>query len=280
MASATTVVRQVSSVGKPTKGLFPSWGKTINLPAISLLVVLLALWELVVRVGVVTLTFLPAPSQIALSLAELTGSGELVGNVSHTLSAALLGWIIGSTLGTVVGAVVGVSSRAWTWTMASIDLLRSIPAITFVPVAALLLGFSLQMELVVTSYAALWPVLISMVEGLRKIPPLHMEVARTLHVGRIRRIVTVMFPGAAGSIIVGLRLALALALTLAVASEMVGNPHGAGYALIMQQQALNAPAMFAYILAIGLLGVVLNALLMLAVRLLFPGISASLMEEK
>ena len=90
---------------------------------------------------------------------------------------------------------------------------------------------------------------------------------------------TVLLPSAGGTIIVGLRLALGLALTLAVASEMVGNPAGVGFQLVMQQQALQPANMFAYIITIGLLGVILNRWLILAIRLVHPGLVVSLREE-
>jgi ABC-type nitrate/sulfonate/bicarbonate transport system permease component len=255
------------------------WLNVVNVPGLVLVVGLLALWQLVVATGMVSLTFLPPPTAIAEAFSELIASGQLLRDVSHTLSAALLGWLLGSGVGLILGTWLGVSIRSWRWGMASVDFLRSIPAITFVPVAALLLGFSLQMELMVTTYAALWPVVVSTIEGARKVSPLHLEVASTLHLSPRKTVLRVILPGAAASIVVGLRLALALALTLAVASEMVGNPRGVGYALILQQQALQPAAMFAYIITVGVLGLLLNWLLMVLVRVLMPGVYATLKED-
>ena len=68
-----------------------------------------------------------------------------------------------------------------------------------------------------------------------------------------------VLPAAMPSIVVGLRLALSLSLVLAVVAEMIGNPSGLGNALVSAQQALQPEEMFAYVFAIGLLGVGLNA---------------------
>lgn len=251
----------------------------INLPGVLFIIGLLVVWQLAVSTGLVTLVFFPAPSKVAKSWTELFLSGQMGRDVGHTLSSAGIGWVLGSSIGLLVGTWLGFSAKSWKYGMATVDFLRSIPAICFISVAALLLGFSLQMELVVTTYAALWPVLINTVEGIRRVDGLYLETARTFQLSRARTVLTVLLPSAGGSIIVGLRLALGLALTLAVASEMVGNPAGVGFQLVMQQQALQPANMFAYIITIGLLGVILNRLLILAIQLVHPGLVVSLREE-
>ncbi|WGW11681.1 ABC transporter permease subunit [Saxibacter everestensis] len=253
--------------------------KGINLPGMLFLVGLAVTWQLVVALGVVTLVFFPAPSEVINSWFQLLLSGQMLQDIGHTLTAAGIGWVSGSLIGLVVGVWLGISAASWKYGMATIDFLRSIPAICFVSVAALLLGFSLQMELVVAIYASLWPVLINTVEGIRRVEGLYLDTARTLQVSRVNTIFKVMLPAAAGSIIVGLRLALGLALTLAVAAEMVGNPAGVGFQLIMQQQALQPANMFAYIITIGILGMILNRLFIVLIRLVRPGIVASLRED-
>jgi sulfonate transport system permease protein len=253
--------------------------RRVNLPGVLFILGFAVIWEVAVASGFVQVVFFPAPSEIIQSWLQLFLSGQMARDVGHTLSSAGIGWALGSTIGLVLGTWLGMSVTSWRYSMATVDFLRSIPAICFVAVAALLLGFSLQMELVVTTYAAIWPVLINTVEGIRRVDSLHLETARTLQLTRLRTVFAVLLPNAGGSIIVGLRLALGLALTLAVASEMVGNPAGVGFQLVLQQQALQPANMFAYIITIGILGLLLNRLLMLAIRLIHPGLVVSLREE-
>lgn len=259
------------------------WGdrlrRVLNLPGILFILGFAVLWEVVVRSGLVKLVFFPAPTEILVAWAQLAASGQMLRDVGHTLTVALIGWVAGSLVGLIVGLWLGISAISWKYGMATIDFLRSIPAITFVSVAALLFGFSIQMELSVTIYAALWPVLINTVDGVRRMEPQYLDVAKAMQLSKLSTVVKVMLPAASGSVIVGLRLALGLALTLAVASEMVGNPAGVGYQLVMMQQALQPASMFAYIITIGILGVILNRLLIVAVRIVKPGIVNSLRED-
>jgi len=253
--------------------------RSVNLPGIAFAVVLVAAWQAAVSSGLVEVDFLPAPSEVARAWSEQLSSGQLVPDFLHTLSSALLGWAVGGLLGIVLGTALGLSARTWQFGMSTVEFLRAVPAICFVPVAAILLGFSLEMELLVTSYAALWPTLVNTAEGIRSTDGLLRDTGRTLHLSRLRQAVSIALPSAGASILVGLRLSLALSLMLAVVAEMVGNPAGMGYQLVMQQQALQTAAMFAYIVTIGVLGVALNAAFTGLVRLLLPGIMASLRED-
>jgi len=260
------------SAGPSPSGAVRRW---LNLPAICLIAALVVAWQLLVSTGMMKAAFLPSPSSIAVAFIQSLGSGELVANVGHTLSAALLGWLLGCAVGLLLGILLGLFHQAWRFSMATVDFLRSIPAICFVTVSALIFGYSLEMELLVTAYGSIWPVAVTTIEGIRGAERSHQDLSRVLQFSRPRFVLSMLLPSSAGSILVGVRIALALAITLAVASEMVGNPHGLGYALIMEQQALRPAAMFSYLIVVGLLGLLLNGVLIWLARLLMPGIAAA-----
>jgi ABC-type nitrate/sulfonate/bicarbonate transport system permease component len=71
-------------------------------------------------------------------------------------------------------------------------------------------------------------------------------------------------------IVVGARISLGLALVLAVVAEMVGNPEGLGYGIVREQQALRPDLMFAYIVTVGLIGIILNAGMLALAEAFFP----------
>jgi sulfonate transport system permease protein len=147
------------------------------------------------------------------------------------------------------------------------------PGIAFVPVALLLFGFSLKTELVVIVLPALWPVLINTMGGVAGVHPRLFEVGATFRLSRARVVTKIVIPAALPSILVGLRLSLTLALVLAIVAEMVGNPTGLGYAVVRDQQALRPALMFADVIVIGILGILLNQVLMQIVWWLFPAAS-------
>jgi NitT/TauT family transport system permease protein len=259
-----------------------SWGgviRRINVPGLLFLLVLAGVWELLVDSDAVSYQFLPAPSEIARSAERLAASGDLGRNVLHTVTVTLIGWVIAAAIGISLGIVLASSRRTWRFTAATVEVLRSLPAVSFIPVAILIFGFSINMELVVIVFISQWPVLINTIDGVRSVSPTHRDLARVMHLSHPDRFRKIVLPSAGPSIIVGLQLALGLALALAIVAEMLGNPHGIGYALQAQLQSLQPANLFAYVIVTGILGVILNAVFLAATHLAFPGLK-QLVDER
>lgn len=231
----------------------------------------LAVWELCVRSDWLAYQFLPSPSAVALGFKDLLLTRPLAEEILHTLTAVFLGWLIAAAVGVSMGLALGLSAGARRYTLATIEVLRTLPGIAFVPLALLLFGFSLRMELAVIIFPALWPVLVNTFAGVAAVPERLRDVATVLRLAPLDAVAKVYLPAAAPSILVGLRLSLTLALVLAVIAEMLGNPEGLGYAVTREQQGLNPELMFAYVITIGFLGIALNAAIVGAARLALPG---------
>jgi ABC-type nitrate/sulfonate/bicarbonate transport system permease component len=243
----------------------------VNVLGTATLVAIIVVWQLADTVGLMSFQYIPSPVEVARATGHLLSTGALQANLVHTLTAALVGWVIACAIGVALGTVIGLSRVVWTSTMASLDALRALPIVGFVPVAVLLFGFTMQMEIVVATYAAIWPIMINTIAGLRAVHPRSLEVAQMMQFGRPRTVWAIRLPVATPFIVVGLRLGLSISLVLTLVAEIVGNPAGLGHALMQAGQALRPDQMFAYIIAVGIAGIVLNAVLMTAARLGFPG---------
>jgi sulfonate transport system permease protein len=250
----------------------------INWPGLATIALAFLLWEMLLRAGFAQYQNLPAPSAIADGLVEIAASGQLLADTLHTLRSVLVGWGAALLVGIVLGLLLGVSRTLRRYCLASIEVLRPMPGIAFAPVALLLFGFSLQMELMVIILPALWPVLINTMGAVMGVHGRLFEVGRTFRLSRGEILRKIMLPAALPGVLVGARLSMTLALVLAIVAEMVGNPAGLGYAVVREQQAMRPELVFAYVVAIGALGVILNAVLTGAVARLFPAASGRLRE--
>jgi ABC-type nitrate/sulfonate/bicarbonate transport system permease component len=250
----------------------PAWW-----PGAVLVLVLCLAWQLAVT-GNLLPVGVSSPVSTVAALIRLAG-GPLWSPLFHTLSVALSGWLIGSAIGVAIAVLVVAVPPIWDITIAFVDLFRAIPAVAFVPVAILVFGFSLKMEVVVSSYVALWPVAICAALGLRDSRIQYREVGDVLKLPLVTRLRSLTLPGAARQLVIGLRLALGGALSLAVIAEMIGDPQGLGYVMISAQQAQRSDEVFAYVLVVGLLGVVLNGLLVVIVRLMGAGMARTAGEQ-
>lgn len=272
MSTSSAVARPRLYSARLARGVSLRW---LNVPGIAFLLALAVLWQIAMSLRILTSQYLPTPLQIISAISDLARSGQLTSNFGHTLFVSLVGWLAAAVLGVVVGLLLGLSATAWRYSMASVEFLRALPAISFVPVAVLLLGFSVQMEMVVVIYVSVWPILIGTIHGAREVTPLHRDLARMLHMTWLTKVRRLVLPTTAPYIFVGLQVSLSLSLALALVAEMVGNPTGVGQALIVAQNTLHPAEMFAYVILIGIVGVALNAIFLRLVAVAFPGTYAS-----
>ncbi len=224
-------------------------------------ILFLAIWELSSRAGLLSFTFLSRPSDIvAAGLAALRDGSLLVATL-QTCETALLGLTIAAVLGVCLGTLLGLLPTAERVSGPTIEALRPIPAIAFMPLALMIFGFGIGLEASIVAYACVWPILIVTISAVRAIETRLIDVAAVLELPLWKKMIKILLPAALARINVGLRVAAAIALVVAVTVEIVLNPRGLGYRLILAQQQLQIALMWAQLVWLCLLGYVLNFIL-------------------
>jgi ABC-type nitrate/sulfonate/bicarbonate transport system permease component len=217
-----------------------------------------ALLEVLPRIGVLPEAYFPPMSEIVSALFELASGPELWTAIGQTMTAWAIGLAIASVAGVVLGIVIGSSAFLREFTNSTIEFLRPIPSVALIPVAALLYGTQIQSELMLVIYASFWQVLIQALYGVADVDPVAADTATAYRLNRWARVRHVVWPTALPYIMTGLRLGAAVALILAVTSELViGNP-GVGRMLFNAQSSGNYPNVYALVVVTGILGVLVN----------------------
>jgi NitT/TauT family transport system permease protein len=143
-------------------------------------------------------------------------------------------------------------------TVLVVEALRPVPSVALIPVALLIFGFGQVMSASVVAFACFWPILIVTVSAVRSIDPRVIEVSRVMGFPLHARILKFALPAALPGILVGVRVAAGIAIVVAVTVEIAANPRGLGYGMIVAQQSLNAPIMWATLLWLGIVGFLAN----------------------
>jgi len=210
--------------------------------------------------------FFPPPSRIASAAAQLWLSPLLVTNVLPSLARLLGGWVIAGMAGTVLGIGLGRSRMVADYLEFVLAFLRTLPPPLLVPVFMVLCGIGPTMEVTTITFGAVWPVLLNTMDGAKSVDPVTTDTARVFRVSRTRWVLGVVLPTALPKVFAGLRTSLSIALILMVISELAGSTSGIGFQLAITQGQLDLPAMWSWIILVGLLGSVLNQGLVLAER--------------
>ncbi len=225
----------------------------------ALLLVLLEAWARTVGRG----SDAVAPPSAALWAGlQAAVDGSLWGASLFTLGSAAMGLGLGCSLGLLLGTCLGLSARAARASFLSIELLRPVPSVALIPLAMLVFGFGLRLQVSVVAFATLWPMLVLTQTAARQVPPRLLEVARALQLSAPQSFFSIVLPAMVPRLFVALRLCVAIALVVAVTVEIAANPHGMGYALMIAQQSLDPALMMAWLCWIGVLGFAINTLML------------------
>ena len=199
------------------------------------------------------------PSAAVLAFGGAVMDGSLLEATAFTLGSAALGLLIGAVGGLLLGTVLGLSRRAAQLGYLSVEVARPIPSVALIPLAMLVFGFGLRMEVSVVAFACLWPMLVLTQAAVMQVEPRLLEVARALQLSPWQRFAWIVGPAIVPRLFVALRLGVAIALVVAVTVEIAANPHGMGYAMMIAQQSLDPALMLAWLVWIGVVGFAINA---------------------
>jgi NitT/TauT family transport system permease protein len=202
---------------------------------------------------------LSPPSETLRALADGIGSEALLRPLGTTLESYAEGLGIAVGAGVLLGVVIGSSRTLRAASSVLIEFLRPIPVVAVIPLAIMYLGIGTPMQRVAVAYAALWPILITTLYGVRGTDPILHEVARTSGVNRLGRLARVAVPSALPSIATGIRIGASIGLLVGVTAEYLTGTAGLGSYMRLQQSAFQLPQMYAAIVLTALLGYVINA---------------------
>lgn len=230
------------------------------------IVLFLALWEALPRLGIVSDAYLSPPSAVLASIVQLLENGQLWKHVAASLQRSLWGLVLASVAGVVLGLLVGGFRRLAAIIDPVLQLFRQTSAFALFPVFILFLGIGELSKVAIIFWASFWPVLLSTVGGVKQVDRLLVNSA--LSMGASRRFVffKVVLPASLPSIFTGVRLAGAYSITALVAAEMIGAHSGLGFLTLNSQETFQIPTMYAGILLLATLGLLLNYLLALLER--------------
>jgi ABC-type nitrate/sulfonate/bicarbonate transport system permease component len=172
---------------------------------------------------------LPAPHTVLLAGVEMVRSGELQRDILASLSRVVQGFVLAAIVGVAVGTAVGRSRRLEYLVEPTIELLRPIPPLAFLPMMVLWFGIGETSKVAFIAYAAFFPIFTTTVEGIKYVDPLLIRAAASLGAAERDIFRYVVLPAALPNIITGLRIGFALSFFVIVAAEFIAADSGLGF---------------------------------------------------
>ena len=224
------------------------------------------LWEAAVTFGIAQGRLVPPPSRILATLAALSETGELWTHVWATLWRILAGFAIGAAAGIVLGALSGANQTIRRLLDPTLQALRAIPSIAWVPLFILWLGIFEASKVALIAVGVFFPVYLGIAGAILSVDRKLVEVGHVFRLSRTKLARRILLPAVLPEALIALRSGLGLGFMFVVAAEFMGASEGLGYLLVDGQQMGKPDQILAAIIAFALLGKIADSILVYSTK--------------
>jgi len=220
-------------------------------------------WEIAVRMGLSDGRLVPPPSRIYQEFAELAQAGELQRHVIATVLRVVVGFGLGTLAGTLLGAIAGYSTIVRRLVDPTLQGLRAVPSIAWIPLFILWLGIFETSKVALIAVGVFFPIYLGVMGAILSVDRKIVEVGRVFRLSGPALVRRILLPAVLPAYVVSLRAGLGLGWMFVIAAEFMGASEGLGYLLIDGQQLGKPSEIVAAILAFAVLGKLTDWLLVL-----------------
>lgn len=234
--------------------------------SLALPLTILVLWELSTTLGYFKPHQLPTPQATVQTAIDQAASGRLWAHVSTSLVRVFLGFLIGATAAIVVAVVVGVSRTAERMVDPTIQALRMIPSLAWVPLLLLWMGIDEAPKVTLIAIGSFFPVYLSVVAGVRDVDRKLVELGIMYGLRGFALAREIIVPASLPFLAVGLRSGLGQGWLFLVAAELIAASRGLGFMLTDGQSMSRVDIVVTAIVLLAFLGKATDSVLKYAER--------------
>ena len=228
--------------GIPIRGLLP-------------LILALAAWQIF---GSDESAYFPRPGAWVHAVVDLFHKSGLLGAVGTTALSFLIGLAISAVIGSAIGILVGSVPKADGALGPLLEFLRVMPAAVLVPFATLVFGYNMQMKLTVVVLASIWPILLAVRMGRRRMSGTILDIGPTMGLSHALTIRKIILPGLLPSLLTGLSIAAPLCLIVTLLVEIIARVPGIGSLIGTAQDNFASAQVYGLLVIAGIISIIVN----------------------
>ena len=215
---------------------------------------LIVAWATVTGAGWIKSYQLASPRDVVREVLELASTGALWHDLGASVSRVALGFAIALALALILGSLVGGNRRIEALLDPTLQAIRSVPSLAWVPLILLWLGIGEVAKITLVAIGAFFPIYVALVSGIRGVDRKLIEVGRSFGISQLALIARVLVPATFPQFLVGARIGLTQAWLFLVAAELLAASSGLGFLLTDGQQTSRTDEILVAILLFALCG--------------------------
>lgn len=232
------------------------------------LVAVLTIWEICVRAFDINMYVLPAPSDIAKTLAS--EFGELWMHSMVTLKEGVIGLLIATVLAVVIAILMDLSRTFRHSIYPYLVVSQTVPVMVLGPLFTMWLGFGMAPKVLMVVFMCFFPVVISFNDALQQVDQKQLNLLRSFGASTLQQYMYVKIPAAAPALFSGLKVAATYCIGGAIVGEWLSSSAGLGYYMIRVKNGFMMDKVFACVIMVIIWSLLLNFAVTLMERILFP----------
>lgn len=231
-----------------------SFGSLFTVEFLTVFIPILAMWELLPRLGILPRSLVPPISDVAVTFWEMTVSKNLLGHITISMGKFFLGLSIAIVTAIPIGILMGWNIFIRKHCLPLFQLLAPIPPPAWVPLTIMVLGVGLPMQTFLIFLGAFYPILFNTYQAIKDTEPRYLASARVFGASELTLILRVYIWHAVGSIIMSVKTGIAMGLVMLTIAELYGGRSGIGYLLVEAKEFFQIPAMVVCMVVLGGIG--------------------------
>lgn len=237
--------------------------------AVSVFVALAVIWWAATASGAVPKIFMPTPDAVWVRLMKLAADGTLWGDLQISLYRIAVAFLVSSAMSIVIGVLAGCYGFWKASVEPLVDFVRYMPVVAFVPLTILWSGTGDFQKFLIIWIGTFFQQVLMVMDAVKRVPGDFIGLGRTLGMPDRKILLKIVLPSAFPGIWDALRISLGWAWTWLVLAELVAATSGLGYRITVSQRFFQTDTIIAYILLLGVLGLISDQLMRAAEKVLF-----------
>lgn len=232
-------------------------------------VILLALWWYITARELVNPMFVPTPADTARAAVDMVQRGFLE-DIWVTVYRVMAGFVIAAAVAVPLGIFVGTYAPVSAFFQPMFSFIRYMPASAFIPLFIFWIGIGEEEKIAIIILGSLPQLVLMVANNIRTVGLPLIEASYTLGTNRANVLWKIILPRACPDIVDTLRIVLGWAWTYVIVAELVGASSGIGFTILQSQRSVAVDQIFVSILTLGLIGLLVDNILIVLNRILFP----------
>jgi NitT/TauT family transport system permease protein len=243
--------------------------RTYMIIAILSFGVLIGGWWLAAELDLAKDIFLPSPADVWNAGVERAKDGTLWDDTRTSFVRITIGFLVSTTMALPIGILIGTYRAAEAAIEPSVDFIRYMPAVAFVPLTIVWIGVDETQKWLIIWIGTFFQQVLLVMDNVKRVPREYVDIGHTLGMKDRAVLRRVVLPASAPAIWDTLRITLGWAWTWLVVAELVAASDGLGHSIVVAQRFFQTETIFLGIIIIGLLGLIMDQTMKFAGKRLF-----------